>query len=462
MPAYLPIPVGVSKSETVKKFVMGGCDGNIRRDFSATASINVPKSVIAREYVPISEHRATVKDTSGNWQRIKESGFIKMTPMSNIHERTERFLGSITHDVHNQSLVHDSRQTSRVNGVCVNCTVKVRVRAHASVSGWYVEQGDISYWRWRFPNAPFIQPTNGGIDDAAVEAMKSAAYAELFQGYNLGEELYELRETLATILSLLHRGALLLLRQREAFNRAMDAADLKGAANAWMEFRYGIMPILFSIQDIQELLEDEGNYLTVRKKVVAEPYSFPERPSGTHFYQEVDDSTSVSITTKGRWVSSLSKQLDRINVNLLTTAAAVYPWSMVVRWFFNINSWIDAQIKSGTSTAIQHAGCVAYRTKKTTRTFLHFEGDSTSIIYDNGDSGPCGIGYYGPYGPFTLGGKYSQDVLLQTESINNYVRTLYSPKDTKLVWNPYLTWQRIVDGLILSSNAVSKLLRSFK
>lgn len=154
--------------------------------------------------------------------------------------------------------------------------------------------------------------------------------------------------------------------------------------------------------------------------------------------------------------------MDRVNINLLTTFTAVLPWSMVIRWFFNVQSFIDARVKSLTSLALEQHNCVAIREKRNSFTYLCANrGYQNERVFDPGDSG-CGLGYYGveEFGIFS--DFRPQRILLAHHSVDNYTRYLYKPSDVQLVYNPYMTWKRAIDSLILAKGPLSKLLRSLK
>jgi len=461
---YLPIPVGipyVKDTKTSSTIVSNWCGSSpLNLTTTAVAELEVKPSSSTREYEPIVVRKSKSGSNGGSWSQIRKSGVIRMTPYSVTNERTINLLASVERDVNVQKLATNGEPSLRTSGgQCIPCGQAVKVVALASVEGTYLEQGDPSYWGERFSGAAHYH-SGSEFDRSKLEKLKSEAFAELFQGYNLGEELYEMRDTIRTMTSLLNRGALWIRDSKRAFDRAKRLGGMPAAAKAWMEFRYGIMPIIYSIQDLQKTLSNTGQYITVRRRLSPDFKEMPPRPDDTtHFYSVSSDQSSITITCKGKWASAHQANLDRININLLTTAAAVYPWAMVVRWFFNSNSWLDAQLKSSTTSAQQYVGCVAERTVRETDTFLHLVHDSRTVVSALGNSS-CGPGWYGPTGPYEKGQVSSFDLHLKRETINNYVRTLYSPKDTKLVWSPYLSWQRIVDGLIMGTGQVSKLLRS--
>lgn len=457
---YLPVPVGIPyRSETDSWTFPVSCSSGTMTH-SITKSIHVPKSTIEHQYEPIVVRKFENRPKDGKWKDIRESGQIKMTPMTVINEEIKNFLGSIVHHVveheHWVFGTHIDPQT------CKRCTLNGPWR-HGGVllTDSYIEQGDLSYWRDRFRRAPYI-PLVGKIDQARLEKAKAEAYAELFQAYNLGEEIYELRESLMTIFSLLKRGVKLIIKFKEMYNSLSKKGLIKQAAESWMEFRYGIMPIVYSIQDILALLDETGVYRTIRKRVPANaaPQDLPPSKS-TYFYEVGVADISASITTKGRWATTLDKQRDLININPLTTALEVYPWAMVVRWFVNVSSFAGAQIKSLTTSATEFNGCVAIKENSETDVFLHYYSDDRVHVVDPGDS-ECGAGFFGPKDYGIYGEEVLMDVKLQSISKNNYTRKTYLPQDTKLVWSPYFDWKRIVDGLILAHGQVSKLLGAIK
>lgn len=458
--SYQPIPIGGSLSDTQTATIARGCYSGTRSS-TGTASVSVDPSGF-EEYTPISVHKIREVPTDGQWSQIRKSGLIKMTPMRIINRRETNYLASFNLNATNVKLVLRAEPDSLSAGSCVLCANPngiVYKDAVASVD--YDHQGDFNYWRSLYPSAPYLK-IGANFSDSEIEAAKSAAFSELFQAYNLGEELYELRETIALLRSLLLDGAKIISKFKRQFDKD-PAAGQKALADIWMTFRYGIMPIIYSIQDIQDLIKSKGRFRTIRKTVTPEDDRSVSLPtSGCYFYDTGVDSSIIRITAKGAWATELSRISDTVNINPFTTAAAVYPWALVVRWFFNINTWIDAQLKSSTTSALQHVGCVAVKTTYDIKTYFHMEHDSRIISYFDGTSGSCGNQFYVPHGPNEYGRLVSQTQLVRESTEDSYERYLYSPTDTKLVYNPHITWQRIVDGLIMGSRPVSKLLRSIK
>lgn len=462
---YLPIPKGVSHSVTVKASTPA-TDCEAASSTTRTATFTLAKSTTGREIQSDFILKSVVRPTDGKWSKIRESGSIKMTPMEIINERTTYHLGEISQPYIQVQGAVNTKHKAKVNGVCTNCRITDKWDVKVAVaSGRYVEQGDLSYWKSKYPTAPHYVKGRGLLDNNQLEAAKSSVYAELFQAYNLGEDLAELKETLGSVTKLTKEAVNLILAARKTLNSMfVKKTPLKQVSERWMEFRYGIMPIMYSIRDAATLSGDCGRYRTARATVFSdiEVDEVENKPS-VYFHDVGLHEERAMITAKGRWPSEELKRFDLININPLTTATAVLPWSMVVRWFFNVQSYLDVRIKSLTSLALEHTACVAIREKSEYGTYLSAQvGYDQSFIW-NGWSQYCGMNYYGPdrlMGRWT--DIYRAEVLLATTTRNNYKRYLFKPSDVKLVYAPHITWQRIFDGLILGQGKLSNLLRRLK
>jgi len=453
--SYKPIPYSASDTATASITLFtdwNTCTGS-GDTYSKTTTVSVSESESPLQYSPIVESRWRNADTSGIWSKIKESGEIKMTPMSVGFTRVTNQLGSCVKDKHGFAFPVYGCGGS-------NCNLPVLLHSIASASINYIEQGDLTYWRQRFPDAPYlgIEPD---FDEARWERIKSQAYQDLFQAYNLGEELYELKETILQLTSLLKRAYLLLSKFKETLRRLRNlrpAARAKAIAKAWLELRYGLMPIAYSIQDILNLVNDsEGGYRTIRRKY--EPPTKPTTgsyPDGDYFYEIGAMSTVYRVTVKGRWANSDQKKRDLVNINLLTTALAVFKYSLVVRWFINLNSVIDSWVKSFTTSALEFNGVVSVRVKRDVAVFFHHVHDSRKGAYFNGDDVKCGPGFFEPAGPYTIGQVSTFNMKLQNIEEDTYERELFLPTDARFVWDPNMNLKRYMDALAL---IISRFLR---
>lgn len=406
-----------------------------------------------RTYTPENKNSWRSASTDGSWSSVKKSGSIKMTPMSVGETSEQNYIGSASRSSYVGVLCPAGKPYGKVNGKCTKC-VSRHIDYYSDVAHVdYIEQGDLVYWKERFPNLPHIT-LGHDYNWRNVEAQKAAAYQELFQAYNLGEELVEMRSTVKQIGDLI-KSAVKVIRD---YKRLSTLKDPKAQADAWLTYRYGIMPIVYSIQDLTKLMSSQGNYRTVRKTVRPKYNSKPPLPPSC-FYDEGTDGTTIRITAKGRWATSEARISDLVNVNPLTTAATVYPWALVVRWFFNVNSALDTWVKSATTSALEYGACVATRTSKQIDTHLRFTDDQTIRLFYDGHSGSCGPNWFRAFDE-TYGSVVKQSMLLRSYTENSYRRELFFPSDVQLVWNPVITPSRLIDAISFALGVNNRSLRS--
>jgi hypothetical protein len=223
-----------------------------------------------------------------------------------------------------------------------------------------------------------------------------------------------------------------------------------------MEYRYAIMPIMFSIRDIMALNKSKGNAMSVRKHMSPEVI-FPA-PVGEELYiiDEGVKSLDISVMAKGLWASSNLRKMDQINLNPVTTAAAVYKLSFVVRWFINVNSFLDSHVKAHTTSSSFNA-CWSVRERSNITSSLKYVFDDTFTVPP--------VVYAHPFTGWNqdsrrFGNLVIGSALLREVEVNSYKRVCYKPSDVKLVWSPYLDWKRGLDALYLSSPFLNKRLRN--
>lgn len=460
---YLPIPEGVSVSQTVTAFLPIYDCYTGEGSASATASFTLAPSTVSRHKRDNSVSKRVNRPTDGKWRDVKKSGIVKMTPMEIINEETTYHVGQMDVPFISTNKAVYFRHLGRVSGGCKNCKVKYYDVKFAVVKGRYVEQGDLDYWKSKYPMAQHYGLPRLPLDPSQIEAAKTSVYAELFQSFNLGEELVELRETIGMVTKLTKEAVGLILNSKQQIVSLLKKGKLELASDRWMEFRYGIMPVIYSVQDILKLSSESGCYRTTRATVRGdlEDQVLPEE--GVYFHDVGFHDSVAHITAKGRWASEGIKKFDLVNINPVTTLTSVLPYAMVVRWFFNVQSYLDTRIKSLTSLALEYDACVAVKTTSDYVTYLSapvgYQGVRSSW---DGVYGVCGAGYFPVVNGPTYSDRYRAEVALVTVKRKNYKRYLFKPTDAKLVFAPYISWQRIVDGCILGRNRLSNLLRRLK
>lgn len=425
----------------------------------ATASASLPVlPELTAQYEPLVVQRERRMPTGGSFSEIKKSGEVKMTNGQIINTITENFLGKV--EVREASLGTAVLGDANLNGE--NCKVPSRQGilktgvAHATRS--YTEQGDLTYWRNKYPSARYLSvqrafPTN------KVEAAKSAAYSELFTAYDLAEELIELRESLLYFKGKIDAVSGPFKKSAREYAKVLREKGHKEALSYWMQYRYAIMPVIYSATDVAKLLTSTGSFRTVRKNVYPDKTSQPIIPRRVRtFYELGVDGSTVSVTAKAGWSSSALAKADLINLNPLAAATKVHPYAFVVNWFLNIQDFAYAHLRSLTTTASSYDACVVYKTDVQKEVwFREIVDDRVQYHYD-GYSGTCGYYAY-PEWDYQAGDMTPHDMLLQRVTDRSYHRTTFKPNDVKIVWDPYLDWKRGLDSLALTLPKIEKSIR---
>lgn len=134
-------------------------------------------------------------------------------------------------------------------------------------------------------------------------------------------------------------------RARRSFANALaeSAREFADAvANTWLQFRYGIMPVVHTVDSIKELIKSLGSeYITTRERDQADltidvPIDFGGEWSFPCMHR---------VTIKQRFdqkVSTFWDVMDRLSGNLLLTAWELLPLSFVVDWFIDVGNFLSS------------------------------------------------------------------------------------------------------------------------
>lgn len=405
------------------------------------APVPPPEDHLRWSFIPEQTVFRRYASDKGSFSKIVKSGKVKMTPMTVRNERIVNYLGSLDR---NSYLYYEW------------CNCGLRYDLYDLNSSW-TEQGDLNYWRSVYPDVEFYKAT---LDhrEAAVERAKLSAYSGVQTTYQAGAELGELAlsiEEIANILRAVHHP----LNAYREFARSLKGVSGSRRAHLlgkkWLEYRYAIMPLAYSAQDILSLIKNrKRKYKTTRRTVTGTVEDSKEGGAETYFYQVASGSIETYVTCKGVWESAASRTYSQIDLNLFTTAWELLPLSFVVDWFIGVGDYIEALAKSVTGTG-NITSCVAVRENYQVDTFLHSHDVQT--VHITGSNTTCSAG------PRTWdvyrGDIITTDLLLRRVEVNNYHRVLFQPSDLKLSLSPFLDWKRTLDGAALSIRPLQRALR---
>lgn len=205
---------------------------------------------------------------------------------------------------------------------------------------------------------------------AAGHSLQKAWAAMNESELDVGVMLGELRETIAGIanpLSALRDYVKLANKLGRRGKRPKGSDQLNMLSGSWLEWRYGIMPLIYTIQDIIEHVQNQSRFMQgkmLRKggKVQFERnhlISGGSSPGAYAIYGKVDISVKTKYVSKVfyKYVKPLSWQ-ERYGLDssaLPSIAWELATLSFVWDWFFSVGDWLQSL---RTSDARQVLGCV--------------------------------------------------------------------------------------------------------
>lgn len=190
--------------------------------------------------------------------------------------------------------------------------------------------------------------------------------------WDLATEIGEMPETIKMVLKGVMDGVRLLLRFKRELKKKLELqkTDFRNhgrlgneslaeeIAKLWMQYRYGIMPIVYSVNDGLDFLEMENRKFQSfrgRKDMPVESFNLP----GGYILQE-------SPTVQHRCFLKYGYDLDAsvpqgLKINLASTAWELFPFSFIWDWFFQVGDFLTASFTPG---VVNQIGCMySYRVK---------------------------------------------------------------------------------------------------
>lgn len=336
--------------------------------------------------------------------------------------------------------------------------------------------------------------------DSVIETVKTTTVAAHNTNYDILTEYAERIETFKTILTLL-RGIIkptealkkvlqeikdetLMQNRRRSRQDGWNVKDLapdfsdvlaKKSANAWLQYRYAVMPIYYSIKDILELLEAKNAVFQTTR----------EGEAVTRRTTEVVDcgEAQALITFEGKYRingvgkssydNSQARLASLISVNPFVTAWELTRLSFVIDWAINVGDFINAQTSSLLSFKNQTVYTISVKQTETLTVSIVPNSVKTNWAAGEYPRPPHSWIDWGWYkaGDLRKAGSlvlpriddYFMETIIFKETTEAYDRNLFSPTtDTHLSINLNMNVKRWADAVSLLYKPLTKSLRSLK
>lgn len=393
-------------------------------------------------WVKVGENKVTEYKSPADkesFRRVKRSGAIKMTPYTRSRITEEFFISEIEHFSFMLGSPHCLDTGENTGDVY-------------AVSSWKVA-------RTFYSDLPTI-PLEGEAPDIAGElnSLMSDVTAANLSTFDLLTEVAELRSTIASIMSIL-RSVRRPLKSFKALAKSYKKLPNghKKTSDLWMQYRYAIMPMMYSIKDILKLYKERrdiyktdrssNNIVDVRESVVPDE-------NGEYFIIRYSANHRLSAVAKARYKPSdvLSRVADQIQINPFVTAWELVPYSFVVDWFANVGDWILAQTSALNDMAIERRLC------RSVRTSAVYEVRHVAKLTFTEEKKYTGA----MKKTLNISRSSSCDNIVYRKTVESYDRSLFTPRDVKLQMDVFLNWKRGLDAYVLSQRPLIKSLRSLK
>jgi hypothetical protein len=383
-----------------------------------------------------------------NFSKIRRSGAIKMTDYHVIEERESFSVLREPHLVANRASVHS---------------------VHQNGGGWLYEDWDETqglYFRCfqLTPNSLtagpyFYHRVKIDESDSNKNRVMAKCVQEASQSLDLLTEFAERKDTILTITSLLKS-------LRQPLQSYKDAVDFlknskkrdkaKRAAELWLGYRYAVMPIVYSIQDAVEVLNQESSKYQTSRAAMKVYGSFADTPSQPGIlYDTGHAEIRWSATSKARFLTSELRKTAALGLNPIRTAWELVPYSFVVDWAVNIADLIESLLFDARDFSNERKFCISTRKHFDITTMLSMHGSevpATTVIDSYGD-----LVAEWPKLQYPVTHQIAREYFL-----NSYEREVFEPADVKLDVEPYLDWRRWADAAALSTKPLFKALRRLK
>lgn len=287
-------------------------------------------------------------------------------------------------------------------------------------------QGPISFVS---PRTLFEPPERDEIIRSVVNRACSDARTAT---YDILTDIAELRSSIdlfRKVGSMLntHLDDLLKLSLRYSTN---PKALAKASSDLWLSYRYGLMPVVFSLQDALKAISKNQNPISIGRATIGDSGSLAKVTETTSNTFDTRTTETLDWNRKYRGFSLAQYSAiisNKFRVDPLTTSYELIRFSFILDWFLDVGTWLEAISPFAAGTTLSTMGSVKTTVVYKQHRFNHSHGVLGNIRYE---------------------GDYDCTSLVINEE--KYERFYYSP--SLPAWNPRLNLPRITDAIALASS----------
>lgn len=471
----VPVTLGAWDGRSVG---YNGCNPGTTDWSKAAYQYSNASSPMSRSYEPYAEIRTKSYFPGENWEnasRVRElhgNGVV----MTNYHiSKTiyQNFLVRIPYlmGAHRYCSRRKNYKPTPTSG----CTFGCDAREHQIGWGSYDWVGDyVRMFEDEGNNLYYFSGIDENLISQAVLDVRAAAASKSFRDYDALTDLCQIKQGVSEFRSIAKAGDKLFRKFVNKFPLTdlrigaritpkrllrMSSRALRNIGSAWLAYRYMIMPLVYSLNDIQKVFYRTATTCDRSRRVInptsLDPGSLPE-----HYIRvDVSGDVSVAATVTCKYTSESISRMAGVSINPLSTAWEFIPYSFVFDWFYDVGDYITRRFSLNFASS-EGACCAIRRNLTTSYTFVWNRTYSVtaSNIDPTGTQPLCWSLPYPDSNP-TLNLNGTVEQVLRTVTLQSYDRTLFNRQGNLVPQlEPTLNWKRLADSVALSSN----LFRAFK
>lgn len=391
----------------------------------------------------------SVSKNNQSWSAVKKANIIKMTDYSVYSSFLNKKLVTVPKRIDRYAHGHLHYLSDIPYGLTVD-----QVQYRSFPMSWDETITNEEIDSMSLPHYGGTSSVDYDTLEEAVNTVKSRVIGDSYQQWDALTSAAEFSKSLKTVTRLIKAVSrpLQTINTIIRANKLETSRQVKEVSSVWLEYRYGIRPIIFELQDMLKLIALSGFAFKTSRSTKMLDFNNEIIPPDVHCtYDEFIDTIRVGAVGKARYGSAATRVFNQTSFNVAKTAWELVPYSFVVDWFVNVGDWIESRSTMLGDIAQQRMFCHSIKHTSRIRRFYRrrYNCDSYEGVYSQAQP------------PVSTLVDHS-DYLMQERGFDNYTRRVFQPTDVKLAFKPNLNWLKFIDGIALSSGASAKALRRLR